>query len=90
MMSAVHTIEYSSAGESEWDGQKEMTKAGPSEQMTSGLRPEGQEEGGHVKMAGGTFQIEGVHSVHPEWDWSMWESGWWMACQLGIKPGGPW
>ena len=36
-----------------------MVKASPSEQVTSGLRPEGQEEADPVKTAGGAFHLEG-------------------------------
>lgn len=54
------------------------------------LRPEGQEDGSHVKTAGGTFQAEGVHRLQREPDWSMRKTHlWWTAYQTGIKPEGP-
>lgn len=54
-ISAVDIMKYSSDVERVGQGQNKMVKASPSEQVTSGLRPEGEEEASPVKTAGGAF-----------------------------------
>lgn len=55
MISAVNAVQYGSDVERVGQDQNMIVEASPSEQVVSGLSPEGQEEAIHVKTEGATL-----------------------------------